>query len=320
MLLKLVCSVLHVKYACALVLSMLLALISVSFEKYALVPSWVLHMHSPADDDTFLERGGLGRRHPILTVSVPSEWQANISISSFLAICSIADNGSVVIIYQVPLFSNSAKADGDSVRKRSLLQGISPVSHFTLPNLTVIAMDIKNFEGKLVCVVVSTFFIHAEADVTYSISLFDANAHKIWDKSAPVSPPAVEDIPTSIHIDARCDVSSKICGVVFINLPFHSNSNGFCYSTLALSLKTGELLWHFKPGESSASVKPVSISIMEKHWKLALLDQFKSHSHIEESTWGEYRESLMDVLHMAVVRSFSFLEFMVPCTFQPSST
>ncbi|KAF7256200.1 hypothetical protein EG68_06512 [Paragonimus skrjabini miyazakii] len=292
---------LKLKHAYALVLSLLLVFLIANHMHFRLIPLWVLHFHPDiAKISSVFSSHSTNYFSTHLSCVLDRSDLGNFSSNStaFLLVSSGHAGSSVVVVYRLPKLHEQKLYIVNREQKESILHRLVPVSHLTLADQHVLATAADSFGDHILFVIVT---VPADigtniTDDGYQILLINQTAHVLWKRYISLPTVATGSAFASISIDSTCGrVSGRLCGSVFVTVPTHSG-DVYEISTLALLLNSGEVLWLYRPEAPRVPKKSLQLLSSKKHWKLALLDQYESHSHVDESAWQIYQQSLKLIL------------------------
>ncbi|KAA3682453.1 uncharacterized protein DEA37_0012366, partial [Paragonimus westermani] len=296
-----VCHTLKLKHAYALILSLLLVFLVANHMHFRLIPLWVLHFHPDIAKissvfSSYSTKYFSAHLSCVLDRTDPGSFISNST--AFLLVSSGRAGSSVVVVYRLPKLHEQRLYVMSREQKESTLRRLVPVSHLTLADQHVLATAADSFGDHILYVIV-TVPARVRTNVTgdgYQILLINQTAHVLWKRYINLPTVATGSAFASISIDSTCGrVSGRLCGSVFVTVPALSG-DVHEISTLALLLDSGEVLWFYRPEAPRVPKKSFQLLSSKKHWKLALLDQYESHSHVEESAWQIYQQTLKSIL------------------------
>ncbi|KAF5401724.1 hypothetical protein PHET_04771 [Paragonimus heterotremus] len=292
---------LKLKHVYALILSLLLVFLVANHMHFRLIPIWVLHFHPDIAKISSVSSSYSTKYFSahLSCVSHRADLGSLLSNSTtFLLVSSGHAETSVVVVYRLPKLHEQKLYIVNREQRESTLHRLVPVSHLTLADQHVLATAADSFGDHIIFVIVTVPALMG-TNMTgdgYQILLINQTAHVLWKRHISLPTVAIGSAFASISIDSTCGrVSGRLCGSVFVTFPTPSG-DVYEVSTLALLLDSGEMQWLYQPEAPRVPKKSLQLLSSEKHWKLALLDQYESHSHVDESAWQIYQQSLQLIL------------------------
>ncbi|TGZ58822.1 hypothetical protein CRM22_009441 [Opisthorchis felineus] len=298
MLLESVFEVLTVRHLCALLLSILVALVATSHLNYQLSPLWVLHLYTHSHTDDWMPpniKYLMRISHVLLADGFEGQ---PVSPVRLVISNSHITTGAFIVVYHLSSVESIERFLLHSERRKSALHQLSPASRFIFGDQHVLALTAHPHRNGLVYAAVSSPTHNGSSTVanSYLISAFNESGTVLWKQMVQTPPFDTGDVFPAVTVDSRCGiVSASVCGAVFTLLPLTSE-NGREFSALALSLADGQILWQYRQDESTIYRRQRNNSSTRTNWKLALLDHYESHSHVDVSSWKNYRNRLNELL------------------------
>ncbi|CAL8088379.1 unnamed protein product [Calicophoron daubneyi] len=213
-----------------------------------------------------------------------------------------------MVSYELPSLKHLEEFFFAPSRKKSSLHRIKPVHHVKLTSGKVLGIVSGDFSGKLVY---SSLSIQLPGNLNSSecafiLTLWSGDLSVLWNRTFTSQiPPShiwrtprfdVRKIPVAMLITSQCVLTSKnYCGLLFLGFP-SLEENEYHFSTVALSLESGETVWHHLPKDFEESKPRNEDEHIWKHWKMRLVERYQTHGHIGESPWEAYRESLVQTM------------------------
>ncbi|OON23744.1 hypothetical protein X801_00341 [Opisthorchis viverrini] len=298
MLLESIFEVLTVRHFCALLLSILVALVATSHLNYQLSPLWVLHLYTQSHTDDWMPPNikYLTRASHVFLADGFEE--KPVSPVHLVISNSHITTGAFIVVYHLSSVESIERFLLHSERRKSALHQLNPASRFIFGDQHVLALTAHSHRNVMVYAAVSSPTHNGSSTLanSYLISAFNGSGTVLWKQMIRTPPFDTGDVFPTVTVDSRCGiVSASICGTVFTLLPLTSE-NGREFSALALSLTDGRILWQYRQDESTIYRRQRNNSSTRTNWRLALLDHYESHRHVDVSSWKNYRNRLNELL------------------------
>ncbi|THD26009.1 hypothetical protein D915_003254 [Fasciola hepatica] len=283
-------NVIRVRHFCLVLLAFTLALLGLNMVHFRLMPIWVLHLSS---------NHSTSHTEVLWSLATPNVGSAD---SGDLVVIRNEDTDSIskIATFRLPDFGSGIKRK-HSEERNSQLHKLNPFFHAEVPFTKVLALSAVFWNQSLLIVTVSSRNTSStDASPVYSLSTWDQKTGGIlWERSiGPVATSATSArLVPSLLVSSVCVTSGRShCGLIFVLFPTQKPDGDYHFSTLAVSIQTGLILWHHLPGDFGEDYSPGVHNITFPHWKLRLVAQHQAHLHIGESHWSVYRDVLFQAL------------------------
>ncbi|KAA0194213.1 hypothetical protein FBUS_09729 [Fasciolopsis buskii] len=288
LILKLTC-VVRVRHFCFIFLGFTLALLGLNTVHFKLIPVWALHLGQ-----------GLTEPHADVLWSLITPNMESPDAGT-LAVIRNGDSGntSAIAMFSVPDFNSVIRREHE--KRNTQLLKLKPLSHAELSFVNLLAHSSLFWNQSLLIVTVSSRQISPnDTSPFYWLSTWNQKMGGIlWERSIAPVPPSTTSvglIPSLLVSSVCVNSGQKICGLIFVLFPTQKSDGDYHFSTIAVSISTGQIVWHHLPGDFGEDYNP-NINITSfPHWKLRLVAQHQAHLHIGESHWSVYRDVLFQAL------------------------
>ncbi|KAH8864600.1 hypothetical protein KSF78_0003000 [Schistosoma japonicum] len=297
--LKLIISSVRLKHLWILVLAYVLSFIIVDHHSHSLIPIWALHLKTNRQVPFESDESSYYLVNTVIEYS-----QCNLSICLSLVVSqSLNSSTSDLIVFQFPVLKSLEFSVMDSHNKKTRFLSFRTMHSKTFDK-RILRLKSVTYRGSLFHVAIEYRQINSQMNTTvaFEVAVYDSHLGELWRRGLHQiqmsgDPLNFKTVPISLSLDLTCGlVYPKLCGVVFVGFLIN-NVNVTHYSTISFSLEDGKILWHHLAGDFEDTTKRAYESDLAlKNWKLQISKQYQFRTHIDESPWTEFTESLSQIL------------------------
>ncbi|CAH8676888.1 unnamed protein product [Schistosoma rodhaini] len=297
MFLRLLFGSVRLKHLWMLVLAYVISFVVVDHHSFSLIPVWALHLkanrHAPIESD--------GNSNSLFSTIID---YSSYNWSIYLSIAIPQSNGSSsydLVVFQLPMLKSLELSVMDPYRKITNFLSFQKIRSNSF-NREPIRLKSFFYKESLIHVVVECRKISSRVNsyVLFEIAVYDSQLNEMWRRALhQILLDEVDvnfkSVPISLSFDLTCGlVYPRLCGVIFVGFPTNNISVSH-YSTISLSLEDGKILWHHLVGDFEDSRKAYESDLVLKNWKIRISKQYLFSTHIDESPWTEFTESLSHI-------------------------
>ncbi|CAH8642218.1 unnamed protein product [Schistosoma guineensis] len=280
-----------------LVLAYVISFIVVDHHSYSLIPVWALHLktnkHVPVESD-----GNSSNLFSTVVEYSSHNWSIYLSVT---VPQSNSSSSYDLVVFQLPMSKSLEFSVMDPDRKIANFLNFRKIQSNSF-NRKPVRLKSLFYKGSLIHVVVECRKISSPVNsyVLFEIAVYNSQLRETWRRALyqillDENALDFKSVPISLSLDLTCGlVYPRLCGVIFVGF-LTNNISLSHYSTISLSLDDGEILWHHLVGDFEDSIKAYESDLVLKNWKIRISKQYLFRTHIDESPWTEFTESLSHI-------------------------